>query len=283
MAIKRHTIPLTAVAGGAAALALRLWNLRAGFEPATGLPVSHPSFPALLALFGAVMLALLLQARGLSDGGAPRFPFRAQNSAPCVPAVAGMFLLALSGIADLYEGAAGESVMDRLAGAAPTYQQYHYAGMISAEAVGMGAGAQCACGLLALLSAWAVFECVRACLRGDLKSRALVMLPAVALSFRLVAVYRIDSVNPVLQDYAPALVALMFQVLGFYCFSAFAFDSGDLTAFAVSAGGAICAAMCVLADETEYVSSPLTLCGSASALAGFLMLALQAPPAPRNE
>lgn len=281
MTIKRHTIPLTAVAGGAAALALRLWNLRAGFEPATGLPVSHPSFPALLTLFGAVMLALLLQARGLSDGGAPRFPFRAQNSAPCVPAIAGMFLLALSGIADLYEGATGESVMDRLAGAAPTYHQY--AGMISAEAVGMGAGAQCVSGALALLSAWAVFECVRACLRGDLKSRALVMLPAVALSFRLVTIYRIDSVNPVLQDYAPALVALMFQVLGFYCFSAFAFDSGNLTAFAASAGGAICAALCVLADETEYVSAPLTLCGSASALAGFLMLALQAPPVPRDE
>ena len=274
MTSEKTRIPLTAALGGAAACILRVWNLRTGFEADTRLPIPGPSFPALLILFGAVMLSLLIQSRRLSDNGAPRFPFHTEQSALCVPAIAGMFLLALSGAADIFESATGKSVL----GGAD--YEYAYSGLISGDAVGMSAGAQGFAGLLALLSAWAVFVCVRTCMRGNLPFRAVVMIPAVALSFRLVTIYRVESVNPVLQDYAPALVALALQVLGFYFFSAFAFDCGNLTAFAVSAGGAICAAMCVLFDGSEYVSTPLTLCGSAAALGGFLLMALQAPVEP---
>ena len=109
------------------------------------------------------------------------------------------------------------------------------------------------------------------------------MVPAVALAFRLVTVYRIDSVNPVLQDYAPALVALLFHVLGFYAFSAFTFESGDLRQFTVSSGGAVTLSLCVLLDKSDYLSTPLLLCGSAAALAGFLVLALQAPVEPAGK
>ena len=274
MTSEQLRVPLTATVGGAAALVLRLWNLRTGFESDTGLPLSGPSFPALLIVLGVVMLSLLLQSRGLSDRPVPRFPFHTDRSALCVPAIAGMFLLALSGAADIYEGVSGE----RILGVSP--YEYAYAGLIGGETVGMSAGVQRFVGLLTLLSAWAVFVCVRACLHGGLPFRAVVMIPAVALSFRLVTIYRIESVNPVLQDYAPALVALMFQILGFYWFSAFMFDSGSLTAFAASAGGAVCTALCVMADESEYVSTPLTLCGSAAALMGFLLLSLQAPAEP---
>ena len=264
-------IPLTAAVGGAAALAVRAWNLRTGFETGTGLPVSGPSFPALLIVLAAVMASLILQSRRLTERGAPRFPFRAGQPALCVPAIAGMFLLALSGAADAFEGVTGKSAFGG--------EKYAYAGLIAGEAVGMSGGAQCFCGLLTLCAAWAVFVCVRGCLRGNLPFRAVVLIPAVALSFRLVTIYRIDSVNPVLQDYAPALAALMFQVLGFYFFSAFAFDCGNLAAFAVSSGGAACAALCVLLDKSDCVSTPLTLCGSAAALAGFLLLALHSPSA----
>ena len=271
-------IPLTAAVGGAAALILRAWNLRTGFETGTGLPVSGPSFPALLALLAAVALSLLLQSRRLSERGAPRFPFRAGRSALCAPAIAGAFLLALSGAADLFESVTGHSALSALRGV-ETYE-YVYAGLISGESVGMSAGVQRFAGLLTLCAAWAVFVCVRACLRGNLPFRAIVLIPAVALSFRLVTIYRIDSVNPVLQDYAPALVALTLQVLGFYFFSAFAFDCGNLTAFAVSSGAAACAALCVVLDESDYISTPLALCGSAAALIGFLLMALHSPSVP---
>ncbi len=265
-------IPLTAAVGGAAALALRVWNLRTGFEPHTGLPVPGPSFPALCIVLAVAALSLILQSRRLSERGAPRFPFHAQQPALCVPSIAGMFLLALSGAADIFESVAEQSVLGG--------EKYAYAGLIGGESVGVGAGVQRFAGLLTLCAAWAVFVCVRACLRGKLPFRAIVLIPAVALSFRLVTVYRIDSVNPVLQDYAPALVALMLQVLGFYFFSAFAFDCGNLTAFAVSSGCAVCAALCVAFDPSDYISTPLALCGSAAALIGFLPLALQSPSAP---
>ena len=271
MITKELRIPLTAAAGGVAALILRLWNLRAGFEPGTGLPVSgNPSFPALLALLALVLAALAVQSRHLSDGGNPRFPFRARNRALCVLPVAGAALLCLSGVADIVDALNGR-------------QSYEYAGMISGEAVGMSTGVQCASGALALLSAWAVFECARACLRGDMRHRALVMVPAVALAFRLVTFYRIDSVNPVLEDYAPSLMALLFHVLGFYAFSAFTFESGDLRQFTVSAGGAVTLSLCVLFDKSDYISTPLLFCGSAAALAGFLVLALQAPAEPAEK
>ena len=266
MITKQLRIPLTAAVGGVAALILRLWNLRAGFEPGTGLPVSdNPSFPALLALLTLILVLLVVQSLKLSDSGNPRFPFRTQNRVLCVLPVAGAALLCLSGVAD---------ILDALNGGG---QSYEYAGLISGESVGMSTGVQCACGALTLLSAWSVFECVRACLRGDMRHRAGVMIPAVALAFRLVTIYRLDSVNPVLQDYAPALVALLFHVLGFYAFSAFTFDSGDLRQFTISAGGAVTLSLCVLFDKSDYISTPLLFCGSAAALAGFLVLALQAP------
>ncbi|MBQ6206475.1 MAG: hypothetical protein IJK52_05290, partial [Oscillospiraceae bacterium] len=178
-------IPLTAAVGGVAALILRLWNLRTGFEADTGLPVSGPSFPALLAVLAVILLSLILQSRRLRERGAPRFPFHAQRSALCVPSIAGMFLLALSGAADIFESVTGQS-------------ENAYAGLIAGEAVGMSAGVQRFAGLLTLCAAWAVFVCVRACLRGEPPFRAVALIPAVALSFRLVAIYRIDSVNPVL-------------------------------------------------------------------------------------
>lgn len=273
MITKQLRIPLTAAAGGVAALILRLWNLRAGFEPGTGLPISgNPSFPALLALLTLILVLLVVQSLKLSDGGSPRFPFRAQNRVLCVLPVAGAALLCLSGVAD---------ILDALGGDTPPY--YEYAGMISDEAVGMSTGVQCACGALAILSAWSVFECARACMRGDMRYRAVVMIPAVTLAFRLVTIYRIDSVNPVLQDYAPSLVALLFHVLGFYAFSAFTFESGDLRQFTISAGGAVTLSLCVLFDKSDYISTPLLFCGSAAALAGFLVLALQAPVEPAEK
>lgn len=270
-------IALAALAGGIAALVLRIWNLRAGFEEGTGLPVSgNPSFPSLLITLALVLLSLLLLSRHLSEHGNPRFPFHTQRKSVCMLLVAGAFLLALSGAADLFESFSNQRIL-------AASRRYAYIGLIDGEAVGMSTGVQCASGLLTLLSAWAVFECARACLSGTLRFRALVLLPAVSMSFRLVTLYRIDSVNPVLENYAPGLVALVFQVMGFYAFSAFLFESGDLRHFAVAAGGALTMALCVLVDKVDYISTPLMLCGSAASLTGLLLLALEAPPVPKTE
>lgn len=270
---KEHWIPLTAAVGGIAALALRTWNLRTAFEPLTGLPVSgHPSFPLLLLLFAACMAAMLR----LPTGGTLRFPFRAQRSTACSLPVAGAMLLGLSGLADIYESFTGVNLMYFLQGE-PSQRYESSTGLIAGDAVGMSAGLQCFSGLLTLCAAWAVFECIRACLHEPLKFRAVVLVPAVSMSFRLVAMYRIDSVNPVLQDYAPGLLAMVFQVFGFYVFSAFAFERGNLRQYAVSAGGAVMLTICVLLDPVDYISTPLMTCGGAAVLMGFYMLATTAP------
>ena len=273
-------LPLTALVGGAAALLLRMWNLRAGFETASRLPVpGHPSFPATVAALALTLAVTLILSRRLSDGGAPRFPVRAVKRSFVTPVVAGAFVLACAGLVDLYEAFSGENLRSALSGSSLSYE-YAFANLIDGKSVGFSPLAQGFAGLLTLVSAWAVFECARACLHGNLRSRAMVMVPAVALAFRLVALYRVDSVNPTLETYALVLMAFVFQTLGFYAFSAFAFDCGDLRQFAAATGGAVCLTLCALTDEGDYLSTPLTLAGSASALLGLLLLALDAPRVP---
>lgn len=274
MISRNMKIPLAAVIGGLVALALRIWNLRAGFEDANGLPISgHPSFPAMALVLALTLGALWILSRPLAHA-APRFPFIAAKRPAVAPAVAGAFLFALAGLADLYEASTGKKLLSQTLS-----YEYAFEGLIGGESVGVSPAAQAFGGLLTLLSAWAAFECIRACLRGNPRFRAAILIPAVALSFRLVSVYRLDSVNPVLEDYAPVLIALIFQTLGFYALSAFPFECGNLRKFAVFSGGAVATTLCVLADDYEYVSTSLTLAGSALSLTGLLLLALDAPTA----
>lgn len=267
-------IPLAALIGGLAALALRIWNLRAGFEDGTGLPLpGHPSFPAMALALALTLGALALLSRSIPANAAPRFPFAPAKRPPAAIAVAGTFLLALAGFADLFEAFTGQKI-----GARTLSYEYAFEGLIGGESVSVSPAAQAFGGLLTLLSAWALFQCLRACLHENQRFRAPVLIPAVALSFRLVSVYRLASVNPVLEDYAPVLLALVFQTLGFYALSAFPFECGNLRKFAAFSGAAVCSALCVLADRYEYLSTPLTLAGSALTLTAFLLLALDAPP-----
>lgn len=273
---QKRLVPLASLTGGAVALILRSWNLRAGFDP-SGLPYrGHPSFSALLIFLALLFVSLALSTLRFPADANPRFPFSAYGRPFRLLTVTGAFLLALSGAADFYESATGEHLFRRLQGASSV--PYEYTGFIDGADVGLSSGVQCAAGVMALLIAWSALECVRSCLNGKpLRFRTLVLIPPVALSFRLVVVYRMDSVNPVLQDYAPALVALILHTLAFYHFSAFAFDCGSLRKFAASAGCASALSLCVLADGGDYVSTPLLLLGSAAVLTGFLFAALESP------
>lgn len=281
---EKRTLPLTALTCGAATLAVRLWNLAAGFEGSSRLPIAgHPSFTLLLVLLAAAFALLLWESTRLPSNAAPRFPFRTERRGPCLLSLAGAGLLALSGAADVFESFAGQRLFDLLRGSPSWRYQYDYTGLISGEGVGMEGGVQCVSGLLTLLSAWAALECVKACRGGGLRFRTLVLIPALTLSFRLVVIYRIDSVNPVLQDYALGLAALICQILGFYTFSAFTFECGSPRRFALSTTCAAVLALCVLCDGGEYLSAPLLLLGSAAVLMGFLLLELDAPHIPYEQ
>lgn len=284
---KQWTLPLTAVLGGAAAFALRLVQNRTGFESATGLPISGSAAgTALAVLLAALAVLLLLLVRQLpreTEQG-PAFPadFSTGGTKLLTLPVIGVFLMALSGLADLYEGLGLGSLLAQMSAAAagPGYGETP---VLLGGSAGFSARTQLLMGLLSILSAAGLFFSLLAC-----RSKAgpapkafngnFLLLPPVALVVRLVLTYRIDSVNPALAAYYVELLALVFLTLGFYRLSSFAFRSGRTRRFALYAGAAAVLSIATLADGSPYLSSILLYTGGALTLLGFLLLRLAARP-----
>ncbi len=280
---KQWLLPLTAVLGGAAAFVLRLVQRHTGFEAGTGLPV--PGAPAgialvvLLAVLAAVLILLVRQLPEETEAG-PAFPdaFVTSDVRLLTLPVMGVFLTALSGLADLCEGLGMGSLMARMAAAA--------AGpggvpddVWQIPAPGFSEKAQILMGLLSILAAAGLFINLLACRRKDgaaprPASANLLLAPAVSLVVRLVLVYRIDSVDPSLSAYYVELLALVFLSLAFYRLSSFAFRAGRTRRFALYAGASVVLCIAALADGSPYLSSILLYIGGALTLLGFLLLRL---------
>ena len=275
---KRYALPLTAALGGAAAWVLRLLQNHTGFEADTGLPV--PGDPATLAL--AVLLAglgaiLALTARLLpaEEDPGPVLPrdFSTGSTGLLTLPVCGVFLIALSGLADLAEGA---RLLPELEFTSSRHAIY---GILRAGGMGYSPRGQLLMGVLALAAAVSLFPVLAGCRRregGPIPSHrapaAITLLPVAALVVRLVLTYRIDSVNPSLSMYYVELLALVFLTLSFYRLSSFAFQAGRTRRFALYAGAAVVLCMASLADGSVYPSSLLLYAGGALTLMGFLLL-----------
>lgn len=274
---KQLTIPLLAVLGGAAALALRFWQNQTGFEPDSGLPVpGTPAGPALLALLlilAAVFGLLVLRLPKEADPG-PSLPgdFPLRSSSLAALLTGGAMLIAVSGLADLYEGISGGNLLWQLRSAAESYE-------LVPAASGLAPRVQLLLGGLALLSAAAMLAAVAACRRGSVSQteRSLLLIPPVGLVVRLVVTYRLDSVNPALSAYYVELLALVFLTLAFYRLSSFAFQAGRTRRFALYAAPAVVLSMAALADGGPHLSSLLLYAGGALFLLGFLVLRLTGP------
>lgn len=266
-------LPALAAMGGAAAFLLRLIQDRTGFETGTGLPI--PGAPAAIAL--VVLLAVLCAAIGVlslrlpkGDGSDPAFPFPAVMRWQLALPLTGCLLMALAGAADLIEGLGSPPLLSDRSDAAD---------LLGAGSIGLGGGIQVLCGILSLLTALGWLSACAVCARGDRPFRAEILLIApAALVVRLVAIYRVCSVDPVLADYAAGLVALTLLVLGSWSLSAFAFRAGDLRRYAFYTGCAVVFCLCSLADAPRYLSSSLIFAGCSLVLLGFLLLALQTVP-----
>lgn len=288
---KQWTIPLTAVLGGAAAFALRLVQNRTGFESATGLPIpgsaAGTALAVLLAFLAVLLLLLVRRLPGETEQG-PAFPadFSTADARLLALPVAGVFLMALSGLADLYEGLGLGSLLWKLNAAAALNDPYALSAAAGLELCGtaaFSAKAQLLMGLLSILSAAGLFFSLLACRSRDgAAPRAfngnLLLIAPVGLVVRLVLTYRVDSVNPALAAYYVELLALVFLTLGFYRLSSFAFRSGRTRRFALYAGAAAVLSIAALADGSPYLSSILLYAGGALALLGFLLLRLAARP-----
>ena len=271
----RYSLPLLSAAGGVVAYALRLAQIRIGFEAATGLPIPGSPATVRLVVFCAASCLVLagLSILFLPGDRSPVFPFSTDSQLLLTPVVAGGLLLALAGGADIIEGMSSGSLLARIRGSS----------LVSAAILrssGLGVQVQILSGILTLAAAFALLLSAAAC-RGNSGTGVSLLMVPVSLMVRLVVIYRMDSVNPILEDYAPDLIALALLSLGFYSLSSFAFQSGSLRWFAFYTCTAELFCLCSLANEGRYLSVPLIYLGASLALAGFLLLSFQAPAVER--
>ena len=280
---KQWILPATAVLGGAAAFVLRLVQKRTGFEPGTGLPIpGAPAGTALAVLLAALAVLLLLLVRQLpaeTEAG-PAFPadFAVHDPRLLTLPVIGVFLTALSGLADLYEGVTHGNLLAQMSAAADP----GYGAVPVLQASAFSPRLQLLMGLLTLLSAAGLFGALLSCrAKGAAAPKAadgnLLLVPPVSLVVRLVLTYRMDSVDPALAAYYVELLALVFLALGFYRLSSFAFRSGRTRRFALYACAAVVLSFAALADGAPYLSSILLYAGGGLTLLGFLLLRLAGP------
>lgn len=276
---KQLLLPLVSVAGGAAALVLRLLQNRTGFEPATGLPIpgNAPGL-ALAALLAVLVVALCVLARLLpaEDEDGPVFPddFRTQNAALVTLPVLGIFLMAASGVLDIAAGAAGLSALESAGG--PDGPVVVWSAFGAASGLTFTPRARILAGALVLVGAVSLFPAAACCRRRPgTRPRTipptLLLAAPVCMVARLVLAYRVDSVNPALQAYYVEILALTFLTLALYRLSGFACRAARTRRFAVYAGAA--AALCIAAlGDGESLSALLLYAGGAAVALGFLLL-----------
>lgn len=272
---KRYALPLTAALGGAAACVLRLLQNHTGYEADTGLPIpGNFAALALAALLAGLAAALALAARLLpsEEDPGPILPrdFSTENAGLLTVPMCGVFLLALSGLADLAESL-------RMLPEGLVSSRHAIYGILRAGGLGFSPQGQTLLGALTLAAAVSLFPVLAACRRREGASRhrapaAITLLPVAALVVRLVLTYRIDSVNPSLTMYYVELLALVFLTLGFYRLSSFAFQAGQTRRFGFYAAASLVLCAASLADGSAYLSSLLLYAGGALTLMGVLLL-----------
>lgn len=274
---QRYALPLGAVLGGAAAFVLRLLQNQTGFEAETGLPIpGNLAGMALAALLAAAAAALILLARRLPAEEEPVFPadFSVESPGLLTLPVCGVFLIALSGAADLAEAL---GVLPEL----PRLSRHSLYSVLRAGGMGFSVRGQLLLGLLSLLSAGGLFLAAAACRKRPGQAPRttppwVLLLPVGMLVVRLVLTYRVDSVNPSLEMYYIELLTLVFLTLGFYRLSSFAFEAGRTWLFGFYTGAAVLLCAASLADGSAYLSSLLLQVGGAVTLMGFLLLRISA-------
>ena len=253
---QRFSTSVPAVALGAAGFAVRFLQNRTGFEPDTGLPVpgNIPAIllPVLLVLAAAVLYLAACRAYPKGTVESPfAQAFRLDDRAGLFAALGGGCAAALSGLLELADTAGGITAVS--ADGMETV-------MVQPGTSGV---------LIGVLSA-AAGVCLSAGVIASRKTNApplMLMAAPVCLLARLILVYRLRSVNPVLADYYLEILGLMLLILGTYRLSGFAVQAGSPRVFALYAEMTAVLALTMLADGLS-AAALLTL-GGALTLMGF--------------
>ena len=263
--MKKYLLALLPVLGGIAAFILRMLQLRTGFETSTGLPVAGNPYAyglVVLLVVLAVVFFLLVRRLPAEKTQPPSFQdaFSAIGAGGATLLVVGVFLLAVSGVYDIYSGLV----------AAPSR-------------------ATMVMGILSILSAVCLFPVIPVCRRKTADTEAAprtlsggyLLVPVCCFVVRLILVYRQDSLNPSLAAYYVELLALTFLCLALYRLSSFAYGAGRTRRFSIYAMMAIVLCAATLAERAG-LSSMLLYAGGAVLLLGFLLLRLEALAIPQD-
>lgn len=270
--MKDHkSLTLVMLLGGAAAVALRLWQTLTGFEADTGLAVAgHPAGTALAAVLMVLALALLMLRRKLPAGKDERAfeqAFSTESAAELIVLVMGIFLMAAGGGLQVLFALMGGGLQSVMAEGGMMLSVV-WMGEVSPKEVMVLGG-------LAVASAVCLFPAAAACRHGKLSGGSfnggLLLVPVVCMVVRLVMLYRIHSVNPVLQAYYVELLAVVFTALAFYQQAGFAFGQGKPRWYVVCAGLAVVLCAAVLGDLND-ISGTLFYAGCALSVLGFWLL-----------
>lgn len=227
---------------GIACCCLRFVQNRTGFEPDTGLPI-HGNLPALalpvlLAVSAAALLVLAV--RTLPKGPVERSfgrQFDLRRDGWLTTALMGTGVMAFSGAWELAGVLGGQEDVILTAD-----------GM---EIITRSTGGDLAGVLMAAMSV-AAGVCLLAGLLMSRRSQEVQPLPLMGvplcLMARLIFVYRVHSVNPVLTDYYLEILSLAVLSLAFYRLSGFAVGAGSPRFLAAYTGMACVLALPLLVD-----------------------------------
>ncbi len=264
--MKKRLSVLLLASGGAAVI--RLLQAFFGYEAETGLPVR-----SLLFTLPVVALLLLwpLAVRSLPADDTPALPqdFSLNKNELFLP-VAGLLLVALNGL--------GWLVCGLLPGTASAVTGNGT--MISVMTVGdVNPRTMTVLGLLSLVMAVTLFPAVAACRVQEESPKpfqsSILLAAPVVLVIRLVLIYRINSVDPILSHSWVELLAMVCLTLAFYRLSGFGCGVGNSRRFALYAGWAVIFSVATLPDGHGFPDTLFYL-GAALTMLGLLLPRLEA-------
>ena len=263
-------LSLVTAAGAAAALVLRLVQRLTGFEELTGLAKPGNIAAVLVALVLAAAAAgvwWLSRAWRNEDQRAFTDAFSTDSAAQLTVIVMGIFLMAVGGalqVAFSVMGGGLQSVM--LQGG--TVGLVWMGNISPAEVLLLG--------LCAVVSAVCLFPAAAACRRREEEepravSGEMLLIPVVCMVVRLVLLYRINSIDPVLQAYYVELLAVVFVTLALYQLAGFAVGQGRPRTYCICSAIAMVLCAAVLADGHD-ISGTVFYLGCGLTVLGFRLL-----------
>lgn len=277
MKARKNMLLVTATAA-VFALGLRLWQQLTGFEEVSHLALpGHPAAIAVEAVLLVAAVVLTVIARALPGAKEERGfeeMFSTQSVGEVTLIVLGVFLMLSSGVLQILFALLGGGLQNVLQsdGMAVTVV---WMGTVSPKEV-LLLGGTALVSAICLLPTAAVCRC-----HEDRPGRnvngTVLLVPILLLVVRLVLVYRIDSIDPVLQSYYVELLALVFVILAFYQLAGFAFGQGSHRWYSVCSGMAVVLCAATLADGHD-ISDTLFYAGSGLSVLGFWLVYRRSDP-----